>query len=75
MLGEVLLGLFFLALGCLCLSPARGYCWTGHATATRRSAERIEESKKSKMSISVTLGVLFLLIGKAFLVMAVSAMF
>lgn len=75
MLGEVLLGLFFLAFGCLCLSPALRYCWIGHTTATLRSEERIEESKKPKMIISVILGVLFLLIGKAFLVMALRAMF
>lgn len=75
MLGEVLLGLFFLALGCLCLSPVRRYWWIGHTTATRRSAERIVESKKPEMIISVTLGVLFLLIGKAFLMMALRAMF
>lgn len=74
MLGEVLLGLFFLALGCLCLSPARRYCWFGRTTATRRSAETMEESNKPKMTISVTLGVLFLLIGKAVLVMALRAM-
>ena len=57
MLGEVVLGLFFLALGCLCLKPV------------------FEESKNPKMSLYVALGVLFLLIGKAFLVMALTAMF
>ena len=75
MVGEVLLVLFFLALGCLCLSPARRHCWSGNTTATRRSAERIEENEKPKMIISVTLCILFLVIGKAFLVMALSSMF
>jgi hypothetical protein len=74
MVGEVLLGLFCLALGYLFLSEALLYRWTGYTRPKRRSAKN-EGSDRPKMIISVSLGIFFLFIGKEFLVMGLSAMF
>lgn len=74
MIGEVLLGLFFLALGCLCLGPSLRLLLIGSTGPTRSGAEPNEERDRSKMIISVTLGIILLLIGKGLLVMALAAM-
>lgn len=74
MIGEVLLGLFLLALGCLCLAPFLPLLLIGSTGPTRSGAEPNEESDRSKMTISVTLGIILLLIGKGFLVLALAAM-
>ena len=71
MIGEVLLGLFFLALGCLCLGPPLRFLLIG---STRSGAQPNEESDRLKIFISVTLGIILLLIGKGLLVMALAAM-
>ncbi|HYH85651.1 MAG TPA: hypothetical protein VEX60_09210 [Pyrinomonadaceae bacterium] len=76
MVGEVLLGLFCLALGWMCLSHALRYRRIGFPRLTRRSAEREGEGEddKPKMIIPIIFGVLFLLIGMAFLAMALVEM-
>lgn len=74
MIQEVLIGLLCLALGCLCLRPVFGLLLIGSTGPTRSRREANEESDRSKMIISVTLGVIFLLIGKALLVMALATM-
>lgn len=74
MFGEVLLGLFFLALGWLCLSHAFRYRRIGYPRLTTRSVERGREDDKPKTVIPITLGILFLLIGKVLLVMALVEM-
>ena len=75
MIGEVLLGLFFLALGWLCLSHAFRYRRIGYTRLTTRRAERDGEDDKPRLIIPITLGVIFLLIGKGLLVMALLEMF
>ena len=74
MVGEVLLGLFCLALGYLFLGQALHYRWIGYWRPKPTSAKN-EGSDKPKRIISVSLGILFLFIGKAFLVMGLSSMF
>lgn len=74
MVGEVLLGLFLLAFGCLCLGPSVRLLLIGSTAPTRRKAEPNEKSDRSKMIISVTFGIIFLLVGKGLLLMALAAM-
>lgn len=71
MVGEILFGLFFLALGCLCLGPALRFLLISPGI----SRARREKSDKPKILVSAALGILFLLIGKGLFVMGLSAMF
>ena len=74
MFGEVLLGLFFLALGWLCLSHASRHRRIGYPRLTTRSAERGREDDKPRTVIPIALGVVSLIIGKVLLVMALTEM-
>lgn len=75
MVGEVLMGLFCLALGWLCLSHALRYRRIGYTRLTRQGTAREGEGEKPRMIIPIVLGILFLGIGKAFLVLALVEMF
>lgn len=75
MVGEILLGLFSLALGVLCLSYAFRHRRLGHPGLTPRGTKRDAEDDKPAMIIPIILGALFLGTGKALLVMALVELF
>lgn len=63
MVGEVLLGLFMLALGWVCLRHAFHHRRKGYPRLTAQSSKRDEPEEKPLMWIPLALGTLFMLIG------------